>query len=60
VLLPPPLPPLPDNVFAVGKHVPLSSSACHSKPERSKTHGKFGDSFDDILNRLMDIVEVYA
>jgi predicted CopG family antitoxin len=22
-----------------------------------KTHGRFGDSFDDILNRLMDIVE---
>jgi len=25
--------------------------------ERLKKHGKFGDSFDDVLNRLMDIVE---
>jgi predicted CopG family antitoxin len=25
--------------------------------ERLKKHGRFGDSFDDILNRLMDIVE---
>jgi hypothetical protein len=25
--------------------------------ERLKRHGRFGDSFDDILNRLMDIVE---
>ena len=23
--------------------------------ERLKTHARFGDSFDDILNRLMDI-----
>jgi predicted CopG family antitoxin len=25
--------------------------------ERLKKHGKFGESFQDILNRLMDIVE---
>lgn len=25
--------------------------------ERLKKHGKFGDSFEDIINRLMDIVE---
>jgi predicted CopG family antitoxin len=25
--------------------------------ERLKKHGHFGDSFDDVLNRLMDIVE---
>jgi predicted CopG family antitoxin len=25
--------------------------------ERLKKHGKFGDSFDDVLNRLMDAVE---
>ncbi|HJT49798.1 MAG TPA: hypothetical protein VJ729_16580 [Nitrososphaeraceae archaeon] len=25
--------------------------------ERLKKHGKFGESFEDILNRLMDIVE---
>ena len=30
------------------------SEATH---DRLKKHGKFGDSFDDILNRLMDIVE---
>lgn len=25
--------------------------------ERLKKHGRFGDSFEDIINRLMDIVE---
>lgn len=25
--------------------------------ERLKTHGKFGESFQDIINRLLDIVE---
>lgn len=25
--------------------------------ERLKFHGKFGDSFQDIINRLLDIVE---
>ena len=25
--------------------------------ERLKKHGQFGDSFDDILNRLLDIAE---
>jgi predicted CopG family antitoxin len=25
--------------------------------ERLKTHGKFGESFQDIINRLLDIAE---
>lgn len=25
--------------------------------ERLKSHGKFGESFQDIINRLLDIVE---
>lgn len=25
--------------------------------ERLKKHGKFGESFEDIINRLMDVVE---
>jgi predicted CopG family antitoxin len=28
-----------------------------STHERLKRHGKFGDSFEDIINRLMDIAE---
>ena len=30
---------------------------CFTSHERLKKHGRFDDSFDDILNRLMDMVE---